>query len=100
MWRKPFQIQIFKRHSDHGRLFRRVDIPPLVGGAEEFWSVEPVYGRADSNQVLRPRLDLRRKAVPYGGFFQRVLDFTGSQRPPVGSTPAVQNCKNAALRPD
>src|ERR1700720_2363882 len=100
MWRKPFQIQIFKRHSDHGRLFRGVDIPTLVGGSEKFWSVEPVDGRADSNQVLRPRLDLRRKAVPYRRFFQRFLDFTGSQRPPVGSTPVVQNRKNAAVRPD
>src|ERR1700730_5310397 len=100
MWRKPFQIQIFKRHSDHGRLFRRVDIPTLVGGSEESWGAEPVDGRADSNQVLRPWLDLRRKAVPYRRFLQRLLDFTASQRPPVGSTPVVQNCKNVAVRPD
>src|SRR5712691_1859386 len=100
MWRKPFQIQILKRNSDHSGLFRWVYVSMLIGSPVKFGSVEPVIRRPNGDKVLGSWVDLRRETVSYRRYFQRFLDFTGGQWPPPGRNPVIQNRKDAAVRPD
>src|SRR5882762_6718415 len=100
MWRKPLQVQIFERHSDHSGLFRWVYVSAFIKSPVEFGSVKPVGRRPNSDKVLRSWLNLRRETVSYRRYFQRFLDFTGGQWPPLGRNPVIQHCKNATVRPD
>jgi len=68
---------------------------PFIGTLEEFGSAEHVGRRPNSNEVLRSWLDLGRETVSYRRFFQRFLDFIGSQRPPLRSD---QLSKTARMR--